>query len=380
MTVSPFSFFRGALPVMAYDLSLQPHTRIFTQLCGDAHVQNFGAFAAPDGSLIFDLNDFDETISGPFEWDVKRMVTSILLAGDTASIRRRDSLAAAALFLNAYALMMRQFASMPILALARFQVHRIRGVHPVRSILLQAERETPEHTLERLTRPAGHARVFRSLPPQLVPLVGKEAAHVLHGLKAYAATLQPERRHILSQFRPIAVAFKVVGTGSVGLRDYCIYLEGNGASDPLFLQVKQAGASALAPYLPVHSGAAASQAQRVLEGQRAMQFQSDPLLGWTRLQGRDFLVRQLNDHKASIDISVLKPQDLSAYAELCGEILARAHARAGDSRIISGYIGKGPRFRQGILDFATAYAAQTISDWKVFAGHPAGPVRRKATA
>ena len=367
MAASPFAFYRGALPVMAYDLSLQPHTDIFTQLCGDAHVQNFGAFASPTGEVIFDLNDFDETIRGPFEWDVKRMAASILLAGDSAHVRPRQSLAAAELFLKAYSGILAEFAVMPVLAAARFQVRRVPGVHPVAQILLKAQRETPLLSLQRLTTSTPRGRVFRAIPPRVHPLSPAEAAPVLRALKPYAATLQPERQHLLSQFRPVAVASKAVGTGSLGMRDYCIFLEGNGTADPLFLQLKQETASALSPYLPRAPHASGNQGERVLLGQRAMQFQSDPLLGFTRLAGRDYLVRQLNDYKAGVDIDTLKPSDLCAYAEVCGEILARSHARAGDPRILAGYIGKGQRFREAILSFARAYAAQTLTDWKHFA-------------
>ena len=378
MAESPFAFYRGALPVMAYDLSLQPHTQLFTQLCGDAHVQNFGAFAAPNGQVIFDLNDFDETIRGPFEWDVKRMATSILLAGDTARLRPRDALAAATLFLSAYTSMTREFAAMPILAAARFSVHRLRGVQPIAAVLLKAERETPLTSLDRLTVTSPHGRIFRSLPPRLRPLTSAQAAPVLKALKDYTATLLPERQHLLAKFRPVAVAFKVVGTGSIGMRDYCVYLEGNGPSDPLFLQIKQETASALSPYLPVPAHAPRNQGQRVTEGQRAMQFLSDPLLGFTRIQGRDYLVRQLNDHKASLDITTLTAAGLSAYAEICGELLARSHSRSGDPRIIAGYIGKGPRFSRAILEYAQSYAAQTLTDWKHFTASSSKSTRSRA--
>ncbi len=365
MSASAFGFFRGAVPVMAYDLSLYPNTGIETQLCGDAHVQNLGAYAGPDGRLIFDINDFDETLRGPFEWDVKRMAASILLAGDTAHIKHSDSVSAARLFLNSYCERVQVFARMPILEVARFQVHRLASIAPVSKVLRKAQRETPLRSLERLTVETPKGRVFRSNPPLLRPIEGAEARSVLAALPLYVESLLPERRHFFAQFRPLAVAFKVVGTGSVGLRDYCILLEGNGPNDPLFLQVKEEAQSGWEPYWKQRVPLAKNNGQRTAEGQRAMQLQSDPLLGWTKIDGRSFLVRQLNDHKAGIDVSCLKADGLAAYAQVCGEMLARGHARSGDARVLAGYIGNGARFQQGILGFASAYALQTIADWKL---------------
>ena len=241
--------------------------------------------------------------------------------------------------------------------------------NPVAQILLKAQRETPLHSLARLTTVTMQGRVFRGIPPRVRPLSAAEAAPVLHALKPYAATMAPDRRHLFSRFRSIAAAFKVVGTGSIGMHDYCVYLQGNGPDDPLFLQLKQESVSALSPYLPPAPDAPRNQGERVLLGQRAMQSQSDPLLGFTRIAGCDYLVRQLNDHKAGVDIATLSPSELSAYAELCGEILARSHARAGDARIIAGYIGKGTRFREAVLTFARAYAAQTLVDWEAVRGN-----------
>ncbi len=368
MAASPFGFFRGAVPVMAYDLSLVPNTGILTQLCGDAHVQNLGSFAGLDGRLIFDINDFDETIQGPFDWDVRRMATSIVLAGSAAKIKDSGAAEAAELFVHSYASMMARFARMPILDVARYQVHRLGTVVPITKILLKAQRETPLNSLERLIQPSTGTPTFRSQPPVLRPVQGSEKKKVLASLAKYAESLSSDHRHFLTQFRPLAVAFKVVGTGSVGLRDYCIYLEGNGGSqqkerrDPLFLQIKQEVRSAWAPYL--HAADPGHQGQRTAAGQRAMQIQSDPMLGWTRIDNRDYLVRQLNDHKASLDVTKLKAEDLSQYAAVCGEILARGHARAGDARVISGYIGISNRFQQAIVRFAQSYADQTITDWK----------------
>ena len=367
MAASPFGFFRGAVPVMAYDLSLAPNTGIFTQLCGDAHVQNLGAYEGPDGRLIFDINDFDETIRGPFEFDVKRMATSILLAADSAHIKSAAATKAVDTFLSAYCGLLREFARIPILQVARYQVHRLASIAPVSKILRKAQHETPAHSLERLTEVTKRGRVFKSNPPVLRPVTGREAKRVLDALPTYAESLLPERRHFFAQFRPLAVAFKVVGTGSVGLRDYTILFEGNGAADPLFLQVKEEAPSAWTPYIPQPTPLPANDGQRTVEGQRAMQLQSDPMLGWTAIEGRSYLVRQLNDHKAAVDITTLKSAGLCAYAEVCGEMLARGHARSGDARILIGYIGNGNRFKQAIQQFARAYAAQSVADWKLLA-------------
>ena len=380
MAASPFGFFRGAVPAMAADLALQPHTGIFTQLCGDAHLRNLGAFSAPDGRLVFDINDFDESIHGPFEWDVKRMATSIILAGREAGAKDSACVAAARGFLAAYCAAIHRFAAMPVLELARYMVHRLNTIRPIAQIFALAERATPLHNLDALTQTAATAersaesktakppggaassRIFRSRPPELTRVRGHAARVVLDSLTEYSETLLPERRHFLAQYTPVDVAFKVVGTGSVGLRDYCIYLEGNGPLDPLFLQIKEEPRSAYAPYLG-ESGVPAHQGRRVAEGQRAMQVQSDPFLGWTTIEGRDYLVRQLNDHKSSVDLDSLRPSALLAYAAVCGETLARGHARAGDPCRIAGYIGRSARFDAAIAKFALAYAEQTEHDW-----------------
>ncbi len=363
MAQSPFVYFRGAAPVMAADLAVLPNTGLLCQICGDAHVRNVGAYAAPDGRLVFDINDFDETIRAPFEWDLKRMAASLVLAGREAGHKESAARGAAEKCVERYTALMRQFAKMPTLEVMRYQVHRIGSVHPVHDALLKAERATPLHSLEQLTAAANGqanaARRFKESKPMLTRVRGAQAKKVLAALEPYAAMLQPERRHLLSLYRPVDVAFKVVGTGSVGLRDYCIYFEGNGAGDPLFLQVKEEAASAYAPYLPeAHAG------QRVVEGQRAMQLQSDPFLGWTHMGGRQFLVRLLNDHKGSIEVADLAGGGLEAFAELCGELLARGHARSSDPLAIAGYLGQGDGFAEALGRFGGLYADQTERDWQ----------------
>lgn len=365
MAASPFAYFRGAAPVMAADLAALPSTGLMSQICGDAHVRNLGAYAAPDGRLVFDINDFDETIRAPFEWDLKRMAASLVLAGRAADHKEGPCCEAVEACMLRYVGQMRQFARMAYLEAVHFQVHRVSAATPVQDALSKAERATPLHTLEHLTEPGKkpkEIRRFKESPPMLTRVTGARADAVLASLGPYRETIEPQRQHLLSLYRPIDVAFKVVGTGSVGLRDYCIYMEGNGASDPLFLQIKEQAASAYAPYLqdahPAHHNG-----QRAALGQKAMQMQSDPFLGWTHIGGRQFLVRQLNDHKGSITIEDLSGDGLNAYAEVCGELLARGHARSGDPMVITGYLGAGGGFAQALGKFGSAYADQTEKDW-----------------
>jgi len=367
MTQSPFAFFRGAAAVMAADLAVMPSTGITAQLCGDAHVRNVGAFAAPDGRLVFDINDFDETIRGPFEWDLKRMAASLVLAARESGHKEASARQSVEQCIGRYCALMHEFADMPILEVVRYQVHRLGSVQPVHDALLKAERATPRHTMEQLTEPASSdssaLRRFHEQKPTLTRITGSQANSILAAIGPYREMLLPERRHFLSFYRPVDVAFKVVGIGSVGLRDYCIYCEGNGRQDPLFLQIKEAATSVYAPYLPEaqpphHNG------QRVAEGQRAMQLQSDPFLGWTHIGGRHFLVRQLNDHKGSIDLADLSGDGLVAFAEVCGELLARGHARSGDPLVIAGYLGSGDGFAQALGKFGALYADQAEKDWQ----------------
>jgi uncharacterized protein (DUF2252 family) len=366
MAASPFGFFRGAVPIMVADLACHPNTGITTQICGDAHVLNLGAYAGLDGRLTFDINDFDETLRGPFEWDVKRLATSLLLAGREAGIKHAAREKAVVTFIERYRRSMREFACMPVLELARYQIHRLTNVEPVAGILKSAERSTPLKSLDKLTEVVKGERRFRSEPPLLERVSPKIAEAVLAALGPYARTLQPERRHFLEQYRPVDVAFKVVGTGSVGLRDYCVYFEGasrTAGSDPLFLQIKEETASAYTAYLPDGAAGHKHEGHRVVDGQRAMQLVSDPFLGYTTLAGRDYLVRQLNDHKASLDIEPLTAAHLLGYADICGELFARGHARAGDAVEIAAYLGNSQRFDHAILQFAQQYADKTEHDW-----------------
>ena len=373
MLASPFGFFRGAVPIMAADLAALPNTGILTQICGDAHVRNLGAYAAPDGRLIFDINDFDETCAAPFEWDLKRMATSIVLAGRENGQKSSACGEAVFFFAQSYRRLAASLARIPVVELAQYQVHRLERVTPVSDALRKAELETPLSTLARFTAEikgskSGQARRrFKEEPPLLTRLPQAQARAVLASFAAYRNSLLPERRHFLDQYVPVDVAFKVVGTGSVGLRDYLVYLEGNGPNDPLFLQIKEEPGSAYAPYLATHGATHAThQGQRVAEGQHAMQRQSDPFLGWTTIAHRDYLVRQLNDYKASVDLEALRGSGLAEYAAVCGELLARGHARSGDVHLITGYLGAGTKqdkFDFALTAFAEAYADQTEADW-----------------
>jgi uncharacterized protein (DUF2252 family) len=364
MAASPFGFFRGAAPVMAADLASTEACGLEAQLCGDAHVRNLGMFTAPDGRLIFDLNDFDETVRGPFEWDVKRLATSIVLAGREASDSDRQCCEAVMTFIRSYRDGMHEFSRMAVIELARYRVHRHQQFAPLQSVLRKAERATPQCNLEKLTIKKGQKRTFRNDPPLLRRVDDEVAQRVIASLKSYRDTLGVERQHFLDQYRPVDVAFKVVGTGSVGTRDYVVLLFGSGENDPLFLQIKEEPASSYARYLSAER-TAEHQGRRVVEGQRRMQAQSDILLGWTSIAGRHYLVRQLADHKASIGIDELKGEALLQYAQVCGEVLAKGHARSGDPCALAGYMGSGSKFDKAIAAFASVYADQTTADHKL---------------
>ena len=365
MQVSPFAFFRGAVAIMAADLGRLPHSGLTVQLCGDAHVQNLGSFAAPDGRLVFDFNDFDETIRGPFEWDVKRMAVSIVLAGEASGHDRPRCQAAAAVFIESYCEAMHEFVSLPILQVARYTIERQQRTQPVHRALLQSQRDRPADTVQRLTEPGAHGRPrFRNLRPSSWRITGPRATAVLHSLREYGDSLAPERRHLFQFFEPLDVGFKIVGTGSVGMRDYLVLLQGNGKRDPLLLQIKQEVASAYAPWFP--KGADGHAGQRVAQGQRALQPNSDLLLGWTTIGQHQYLVRQLDDHKGSIDLAALRRGGLQSLAQVAGELLARGHARSGDACAIHGYCGSGPKIVRALRDFASAYADQTKKDFAAF--------------
>jgi uncharacterized protein (DUF2252 family) len=365
MSYSPFAFFRGAVSIMAADLARLPHSRLTVQLCGDAHVQNLGSFSSPDGKVIFDLNDFDETIRGPWEWDVKRMATSIILAGREAKQNRTVRRAAAESFVDSYCRSMAKFAQQPVLEVARHLIHREERIRPIHAALRQSERAKPLDLLEKYSHldKRGERR-FQDARPWFWRVTSKEAKDVLSSLDTYRDSLSPERAHLFDHFQPFDVGFKVAGTGSIGLRDYVVLLEGNGPKDPLFLQIKQEEKSAYAPYMP--NLVTKHQGRRVAQGQKAIQPASDLLLGWTAFGGHEYLVRQLNDHKGSIDLKTLRGCGLEDIARVAGELLARGHARSGDPCAIHGYCGIGLKISKAIRDFASKYADQTEADYQTF--------------
>lgn len=360
MAVSPFGFFRGAAPVMARDLAALPHTGLLVQLCGDAHIRNLGAFASAEGNIVFDINDFDETIRGPWEWDMKRLATSFVLAGRESGTADRLCRDAVVVLVESYRSALSRFARTPFLELARHRVGRELEARPIDALLKKAERSTPLRNLQKLTTRESGVIHFANRPPLLQRLTGKEAENVLASLPAYREMLTPERRLIFDAYRATDAALKVVGTGSVGTRDYVVLMFGIGEDDPLFLQVKQEMPSCYAPFLD--EPPAAHDGRRVADGQLRTQMTSDPLLGWTTIEGNHYLVRQLADHKSSVE-----PQDLSGsaiveYARVCGEVFAHAHARTGDAAELAGYCGKIDALDQALARFASAYADTTTAD------------------
>jgi len=366
MAVSPFGFFRGSVPLMAADLAIYPTTGIEVQICGDAHVRNLGAFAGPDGRLIFDVNDFDETIRGPWEWDVKRLAASLVLAGREAPNSDPVCQDAVREFVSTYRRLLLSFSQMAAVDVARYRVHRpFKGVAGV-AVLQKAERCTAVHSLDRLTVARRNGtRVFNEMKPLLTHPPKAVAREVLKALPSYRETLPPERRTVFDLYTAADVAFKVVGTGSVGTRSYVILFFGNGPADAMFLQLKEEPPSAYSSYLK--SGEEnMNQGERVVMGQRRMQTHSDILLGWTSFGGRDYLVRQLADHKASIENEDLLGKGLIHYARLCGEVLAKGHARSGDACVLAGYLGSGKSFDRAIEKFAVQYADQATKDYETF--------------
>lgn len=364
MAGSMFAFFRGSVEIMAGDLAASKNTGIETQLCGDAHIKNFGFYATPDAQVIFDVNDFDETYPGPWEWDVKRVIASIALAGHEAGERGAVSKITIQKFLSAYFGWIRRFAGMTTMDVARHRVKRSLDRQALRDALNKAERSNARENLVKLALKNRAGWKFRSIPSQLWQVQGAEKKAVLAAMATYRDTLAPDRQMIFDRFRPVDVGFKVVGTGSVGTRDYVVLLLGRDDNDPLFLQVKEEPPSIYATYLkrphPAHNG------QRVIEGQRALQVQSDLLLGWCSIAGRDYLVRQLNDHKSSLDIEQLKGRRLLEYSLLCAELLAKGHARSGDPIALAAYIGSGQKAANSLVKFAFDYARQVEADYETF--------------
>lgn len=368
MSESPFVFFRGSVEIMAADLGDARHTKIEVQMCGDAHVKNFGFFATPDENIALDINDFDETQRGPWEWDVKRMATSIILAGRLAGHADCRCKDATRVFIGEYCEWIRRFAAMPSIAVARHRALRNLRDPVMQSALKKAERASPLDSLRTLTHKDRRGkRSFMYRRESIWDVEGAEAKAVLHALTDYRNTLAPDRQMLFDRYEPADVGFKVVGTGSVGTCDYIVLLLGRhgGENDPLFLQIKEEPPSAYAGYYKDRS-ASPHQGERVVRGQRALQVFSDLLLGWCSIAGRDYLVRQMNDHKSSIAPEELKGDRLLEYGKVCAELLAKGHARSGDPALLADYLGRPGKAEKGLLQYSVAYAVQVEKDYQSF--------------
>jgi uncharacterized protein (DUF2252 family) len=388
MLASPFAFFRGSAAIMAMDLATLPRTTLTVQLCGDAHLMNFGVFGSPERELLFDINDFDETLPGPFEWDLKRLAASIVLAGRANRFSARDCRISVLSAISAYREAMQRFALMGTLATWYAHV----TIDDVMSMLesgkarrrafawiKKARSNTSMRALETLTEVVEGARQIIHAPPLIERLKTQGEVKLVerfeHGIHEYRRTLPPDRRHLFDQFQAIDMARKVVGVGSVGTRCYIMMFEGKSVEDPLFLQIKEAQASVLEPYLG--KSTYRDNGERVVVGQRRMQAASDIFLGWYRsADDHDYYVRQLQDLKGSVPVESVTPTGLSLYGRICGSTLARAHARSGDSIQIAAYLGQNMAFEEALAKFAEAYADQTERDYReLVAAHTSGRIQ-----
>jgi len=390
MLVSPFTFYRGAALVMASDLASTPRSGLKAQVCGDAHLSNFGLFASPERSLMFDVNDFDETLPGPWEWDVKRLAASVVIAARDREFTDKEAQAAATAVGSGYRREMASLAKMSTLDVWYSRIDVAALLAELRSSRSKAEKRMAARTtkiadkartrdsmqaLDKLTQVVDGQRRIISDPPLIVPAeelfpqVQSDAlSDQLHQLiRSYRRTLETDRRHLLEEFQFLQVARKVVGVGSVGTRAWILLLVGRDNDDPLFLQAKEAEASVLEEF--VGKSGYANHGERVVAGQHLMQAASDIFLGWQQTQGpdgvtRDYYVRQLRDWKGSFEVEGSIPPGLTKYAEVCAQALARAHARSGDRIAIASYLGSGPSFDRAISEFAEAYADQNQRDYE----------------
>jgi uncharacterized protein (DUF2252 family) len=396
MLVSPFSFYRGTAKIMAADLKDTPTAGPQVQLCGDAHLSNFGLFASPERRLLFDLNDFDETLPGPFEYDVKRMAASFTIAARNNAFANADTRAATLASVAAYREAMAGFAAMGTLDIWYAHLGEDELLKGIRGAAAEAKvkngkkaarraekvvaKAHTRHNLQALSKLAelvdGRYRIV-SQPPIVIPARDLEAVYGLSAdeidrlireqFRAYRATLQDDRRHLLERFKVVDLARKVVGVGSVGTRAFIVLLQGRDPQDPLFLQVKEATASVLEGPLP--KSRYRQHGERVVSGQRMMQAASDLFLGWTKGAdtSRHYYWRQLRDMKGSAEVEAMAPVALNFYAGICGWTLARAHARSGDPVAIAEYLGEDDQFDRSINDFAKRYADQNDRDYQAFA-------------
>jgi uncharacterized protein (DUF2252 family) len=387
MLASPFSFFRGSAYLMAADLADGPRTGLHTQLCGDAHLSNFGIWAAPDRRLVFGINDFDETLPGPFEWDVKRLAASFAVAGRDRGFNKAIRRSVVMTTTREYREAMARFAKMRNIDVwyARHDVAKIlnqivtapssKQMKRFQATVAKVRTKDSVRALSKLTRTVdGELQIVRS-PPLVTPiedvLPRAEQDHlediVRRWIGTYGRTLPGDRRHLIESYRYAHAARKVVGVGSVGTRAWILLMIGRDNHDPLFLQLKEANASVLEPFLG--KSQYAQHGQRVVEGQRMMQAAPDILLGWERIsaidgQQRDFYIRQLWDAKGSAEVELMDPSTLEAYGRVCGSALAKAHARSGDRVAIAAYLGKSDVFDCAIASFAETYAEQNERDYR----------------
>ena len=377
MAVSAFAFYRGAAAVMAADLASTPAAGIRVQLCGDAHVSNFGTYASPERTLLFGITDFDETLPGAFEWDVKRLAASIAVAGRDQGFTRAACREAALTAARTYHERMSEYAGQRDLdvwyarvsaedALAVAKTAGTLQVKRTQHAVASARTRDNLQAFERLTTVVDGRRRIVDAPPLIVHLPAAEAAIeqvVRDAFAAYRRTLEDDRRVLIDRYSFVDMARKVVGVGSVGTRCFIGLFEGRDEQDPLFLQVKEAGPSVLEPFLG--RSVFRNHAHRVVAGQRLMQAAGDIFLGWIEdAEGRHYYWRQLRDMKGSVEVTDVVPRGLVALAGVCGWALARAHARAGDRLTIAGYLGRSDRFDQAVADFATAYADQNERDYR----------------
>ncbi len=387
MLVSPFTFYRGAAKIMAHDLARTPRSGMIVQCCGDAHLSNFGVFASPERRLVFDINDFDETLPGPWEWDVKRLAASMLIAARDNAFAVKDQDRVVLDAVAAYRTAMREFAGMgnlevwyarleiePVLREYRSQFRPEQVKRTERALAKAQTRDSMSAFSKLAQRVNGRAEIVDQSPlivPLRVLLPEAEADEwfewLRQGIRRYRLSLPHDRRAILEQFQLTDFARKVVGVGSVGTRAWIALMLGRDGDDPLFLQLKEAEPSVLEEHLGPSQFK--NHGQRVVIGQRLMQATSDIFLGWIHVQAgldgvaRDFYGRQLKDWKGSAEIEQMIPEGMAAYGRLCGWTLARAHARSGDRVAIAAYLGSGNQFDRAILEFSRAYADQNERDW-----------------
>ncbi|QLY34526.1 DUF2252 domain-containing protein [Nocardia huaxiensis] len=378
MAASPFSFFRGAAGLMAADLADSPTSGLRAQLCGDAHAANFGLYGSPRGDIVMDINDFDETIPGPWEWDLERLAASLVLAGREAGASEDECSAAARDAARTYRLAATALAGQPFLqswnALPDESVLGTVNAGGLDSDFHKAAKKARKNTSAKVARKwtehlddheAGYGkRRFIADPPILTGVEDAVADAVIDGLTEYVGTLRESRRNLITRYRVSDIAFRIVGTGSVGLHSYLALMHGNGDDEVLVLQIKQARPSALTPYLPPVP--ARHEGERIVQGARTVQAETDILLGWTtlRLDGQQlpFIVRQFRNLKGGIDPAELAPDQLDDYGRLAGALLARAHSRSLDARLLAGYLEDGEEFDEAVARFAVRYADRTEAD------------------